>query len=254
MAGRDFFPSSTSVKPGHTRLRKISGATAMLTALVVLSSAAADAQEEEKGILQQPFVRQADGLLRYELKPDFEGKYKYASFVTNRWGMRDKDYALEPARETFRIALVGSSFTMASGVAHEATAETIVENSLNRDGGRLRAKRFEILNFSVGGYGLLNNVAVMEEKVLPCHPSAVLLVLHSVEEGGIRSQLVAMARDGSGDAHPYVRDVLRRAGVKQGMLEPEIRRRLADVSSQVMSWGLGRISVSDGRMVSLSFV
>ena len=60
----------------------------------------------------------------------------------NRWGMRDRDYPLEPAAGVYRIALLGASHTFASGVKQEQGFESLIEDRLNREDrlGRLRTR------------------------------------------------------------------------------------------------------------------
>ena len=61
------------------------------------------------------------------------------------------------------------------------TLEALLEDTLNRAATTPSHRRFEILNFSVGAYGVLNNVAVVDKKVFQFSPNAVLLVVHSLE-------------------------------------------------------------------------
>lgn len=49
-----------------------------------------------------------DDLLGYELKPSFTGTFKRATFITNRWRMRDKEYEQAKPSGTYRIALAGA--------------------------------------------------------------------------------------------------------------------------------------------------
>ena len=81
-----------------------------------------------------PVSRTAD-LRSVELVPGFEGRFKGAPFRTNRWGMRDREYTREKPPGTFRIAVLGSSVTMGSGVGDGETFESLAERALNERGG-----------------------------------------------------------------------------------------------------------------------
>ena len=189
-----------------------------------------------------PFVRMTGDVLGYELVPSFNGTYKGAPFRTNRWGMRDKNYNLKPPARTYRMALVGSSFTMGGGVPDEQTIEWLLEDRLNRERPVPSGLRYEILNFSVGGYGILQNVAVTERKVFLFAPNAVLLVIHSTEEDRITAFLTGLVRAGLPIEYPYVREKLQQAGVRSEMKEPELHRRMRPIALDLVRWSYKRIS------------
>ena len=92
---------------------------------------------------------------------------------TNRWGLHDKEYAQTPPAGCFRMALLGASHAMGSGVRREDTFEAVVEARLNREAGG-DPGCYEILNFSVYGYTPLYQIDVLNSKVVPvpaeCHP------------------------------------------------------------------------------------
>jgi hypothetical protein len=117
------------------------------------------------------------GLLRRELSPNLEIVHRGASFRTNRWGMRDRDYALEKDSITFRVAILGSSYEMGAGVNQEEVFENLVENELNRHV-QAKSPRVELLNFAMGGYKFLEMVPLLEGKALRFNPDAVYLFMH----------------------------------------------------------------------------
>jgi hypothetical protein len=192
----------------------------------------------------QPFVRKTNDMLGYELRPSFDGRFKGASLRTNQWGMRDKEYPLVPLVNTYRIALLGSSYTMGAGVAQELTLEALVEDRLNREATNTRRIRYELLNFSVGGYGVLENVLVAERKVGAFQPNVVLIVMHALEIQRMTSSLVSSALRGTRIDLPYVARKLNDAGVRPGMLEPELRRRIGSVAQDLVQWSYAQIAES----------
>src|SRR5687768_1124977 len=214
-----------------------------LCALVVFLSlppaSAAVGQTQQR---TQRLLRMTNDVLSFELVPSFKGQYKGAMFETNRWGMRDLDYELKPPTGTYRIALVGSSFTMGAGVPLEKTHEWLIEDRLNREGPSLPGRRYEILNFSVGNYGVLQEVAVLTRKVFPFAPNAVLLAIHDVEQARMLNHVVNLVRNNVAIEFPYVRQKLQAAGVQNGMEIPELRRRIAPIAPDLVRWSYQRIA------------
>ncbi len=110
--------------------------------------------------------------LVYELQPNLDTHFKLTPFVTNSQGLRDQEYSLSKPPNTYRIAMVGDSFTLPSGVAIEEAFHTRLEDRLNRESA---GQRFEILNFGVGGYSLRQYVGVIEEKCSLYEPDLILI-------------------------------------------------------------------------------
>lgn len=114
-----------------------------------------------------------DGLV-YELKPGLDTVFKLMPFSTNSRGLRDKEYPLEKAPDTFRVAVVGGSFTMGAGVRIEETFHSRLEDRLN---GESDGVNYEFINFGVAGYTIKNKLLVLEHKVQQYDPDLVLFVL-----------------------------------------------------------------------------
>ncbi|MFH1799245.1 MAG: hypothetical protein ABH891_00160 [Candidatus Omnitrophota bacterium] len=60
-----------------------------------------------------------DSGINRELKPNLNRYFKMARFRTNSAGLRDKEYPIRKAPGTFRVAVLGDSFTMPAGVEIE---------------------------------------------------------------------------------------------------------------------------------------
>ena len=187
------------------------------------------------------FARMTGDMLSHELIPSFNGTYKNAPFQANRWGMRDKDYELRPAPGTYRIAFLGSSFSMAGGVPVEQAHEWLLEERLNREGPGAPRREYEILNFSVAGYGVMHQVVTAEKKVFRFTPNSVLVVIHSIEPSRMIDYLISAIRAKIPIEYPYVRQKLQEAGVQPDMEEPELRRRLSPVSLDLVRWSFQRL-------------
>ena len=122
----------------------------------------------------------ASGLVRtsahreivFELKPDLKTYFKLTPFETNSHGLRDQEYPLAKPPGTFRITVVGDSFTMPSGVTIEDAFHSRLERRLNRERG---GGRFEVINFGASGYGLREYAAIIEHRCLRYDPDLILV-------------------------------------------------------------------------------
>jgi len=193
--------------------------------------------------LKGPWIRMTGDFLEFELRPSYTIAYPGGfPFSTNRWGMRDKEYSLVPPPRTYRIALLGSSVEMGAGVPGEQDYESVLEARLNREGPQTPRRHYEILNFSVGAYSILQNVVVAERKVLPFAPNAIMLAIHPLEPRPTSRLLISLIRSKTPIPYPYVAEKLRQTGVEPTMREPELRRRLQPILEDVVRWGYQRIA------------
>jgi hypothetical protein len=185
-------------------------------------------------------IRRTDDLRDRELVPSFETVVKGSTFRTNRWGLRDRDYEREKPPGTYRIALLGSSQVMGPGVSNDQTFENLVEDRLNRELAGRGFERFEILNFAVGGYGLLQILDVALQVVPPFQPDAVVYVAHPGEAVRLVDRLPARY-DFQGDPdYRYVGEIMDRAGAGPGLPKAEFHRRLDPYGDDLVRWAYGR--------------
>ena len=112
--------------------------------------------------------------IHWELKPGLDVEFKLAPFRTNAAGLRDREYALEKPAGTFRVAFVGDSFTMGSGVALEDVFHSRLERLWSE---RADGLAVDCLNFGVGGYNLLSYVGVLTHRALAYAPDLVVVCL-----------------------------------------------------------------------------
>jgi lysophospholipase L1-like esterase len=113
--------------------------------------------------------------LEYELVPSaaVEMPEDGVRVHTNALGLRGPEIERAKAPGVVRVAAIGDSFTFGHGVADEETYPFQLERALNRDAPP--GTRFEVLNFGVSGYGILDELAVLREKALALDPDVVLL-------------------------------------------------------------------------------
>jgi len=112
---------------------------------------------------------------RYELRPGVDQVVDAAQIRIriNDAGFRDDiDYVEDKPAGTFRIVVLGDSFTFAGKVPLAQTMPKLLEAQLRRAD---RSRRYEVLNLSVPGYGSDQQAVALEESGLRYHPDLVLV-------------------------------------------------------------------------------
>lgn len=107
-----------------------------------------------------------------ELRPNLHTRFKQVRFETNTQGLSDKEYSLRKPEHTFRIAVLGDSHTMPSGVAIEDAYHSLLEEKLNSEN---RDKNIEFINFGVGGYSISDYRYTLEKKASAYDPDMIVL-------------------------------------------------------------------------------
>lgn len=93
----------------------------------------------------------------------------------NSYGMRDRrEYALGKTPDTFRVAVLGDSFTEALQVSEEKDFCSIAQHSLSKCD-LWRTAKVEVLNFGVWGYGTAQELIAMRHRVWRWSPDVVVL-------------------------------------------------------------------------------
>ena len=181
-------------------------------------------------------------LRRGTMLPNLDVTFKGARFRTNRWGVRDTDFTAEHPPGVYRAALMGGSHVLGFGVADHETFEQLVENRLNRAVRSGEFERYEILNLAKGGRTLVEHVASLDVEVFRFDPDVLLYTApwnDAPKSIPIISEYVAR---GGEVTYPGLSEILRRAGVENGMKAPEVRRRLEPFTDAIAEWGYGLIA------------
>jgi hypothetical protein len=199
-----------------------------------------------------------------ELRPSVNVMYHGAPLSTNRWGMRDRDYGREKPPGVHRIALLGPSLTMGPGVDDSLTFDALLEDRLNREPANPHVT-YEVLNFGVLRYSLLQQLAQLEERVVTFQPDVVMITGHPtvaatmtdhlmevmtrevpIPYDSLRSMLAtARIEPGSrGVSLPSdgLRSLARWAGMEVRQPTGEAERRLALAEPAITAWTLARIA------------
>lgn len=179
--------------------------------------------------------RRIDDPIHADLRPNQGVVFHGASLRTNRWGMRDQDYEKAKAPGTFRIAMLGPSHAMGSGVADDETFESLLEARLNRERAGNPAPRYEILNFAVEGFGLTQQRLLLERpRVWEFAPDEILLVAHPVEYFFMARYIVQEFERREAPEDSAMRELARQAGATRGMTEEEVQRRIKPFADPVI--------------------
>jgi hypothetical protein len=129
--------------------------------------------------ISYPYFYIPDELTGFSLKPGAEGlwhKEGEAYITINRAGLRDREHRLEKGPGTFRIAVLGDSFTEALQVPMEETYWNRIEHELSGCPA-LDKREVEVVNFAVGGYSSAQELLVLRHKVPLYQPDLVLQAL-----------------------------------------------------------------------------
>jgi GDSL-like Lipase/Acylhydrolase family len=94
------------------------------------------------------------------------------SFEMNSLGLRGPEISHDKPLGTFRILVLGDSFTFGAGVRDEDTFVRRLEKSLNE---HTTSKNFEVLNAGVEGYNTRDEVIYLENQWLELDPDLVLI-------------------------------------------------------------------------------
>jgi hypothetical protein len=171
-----------------------------------------------------------------ELVPSTRINYHGEPLSINRWGMRDQEYEKIPPPNTYRMALVGPSLVMGSGVADNQVFEAVLEERLNSENDGALFERYEILNFGIPGHSALQELYALDSKALEFRPNAFLFVSHQLEEEIIVRNLVGNILLGVELPYPYLDELAARAGVTAGMTQAEGERLLKPYGDELLNW------------------
>ena len=206
--------------------------------------------------------------LEYDLRPGAHSVFLGQPFTTNRWGMRGREYPLAKPERTYRIALLGPSFVMGWGVKDGETIADFLEQQLNAAMPDTSNTRYEVLNFGITNYSLLQQLFMLEERVVAFQPDAVFIMdspPHAKRSfiGHLKSRLLSQVPI----PYPELDTLIRRAGIPAVSSEPglkvpfnsmrallesariktrvpwsEVDRRLRLSADSLVGWTLGQIT------------
>jgi hypothetical protein len=177
--------------------------------------------------------------------------------------MRNRDVTQAKPPGTYRIAFFGPSIIMGSGAADGETVTAILEEQLNRSG---EGRRYEVLNFGVAGYSMLEQLAMLQERGTAFEPDAVFIADNQNFRRPIVGQILTAVGRRAAIPYPGLETIVRDTGVlaygKPGypvpfqalrsvfdavglsarMPGPEAARLLRPAADDIARWTLGSIA------------
>lgn len=128
-------------------------------------------------ISTDPAVFQESSIIPWELKPSASDRFVALDFDThitiNSFGLRDKSRSLEKGNNTFRILILGDSFTYGFGVNNNESYPAVLEGLLNAE---LTPKHFEVWNAGfASGYSPDTFYVYLREKGMAFNPDLIIV-------------------------------------------------------------------------------
>lgn len=116
----------------------------------------------------------------FKLKAGYTGKAKIGkSFFGDRYnvkinskGLRDHEFSYKNPENTFRILLLGDSFTFGVKVELNETFPKLLENELNY---KYKSRNYEVINAGVPAWGTINELCYLKEEGLKYNPDLIVL-------------------------------------------------------------------------------
>jgi len=171
--------------------------------------------------------------------PNVEFMFKKAKMSTNQWGMRDKHYELRKPKNTIRIALLGASHVIGTGVNDDETFEAILEKLLNREFGG--EPHIEILNFAYNGRTVIRQVALLEKKVMAFQPDIVFYVGHKNDDRRVSTSLARLIRSGTDVPYAGLRSIIKQADINKDWDSETMKRRAYPFGNDILNWAYQRL-------------
>lgn len=191
-------------------------------------------------------IRGRNDFMRGDLRPGAKIVFMDQPLTVNQWGMRDYEYPLEKPAGTYRIALLGPSHVMGSGVADGETFADFLEDRLNRDAAPATGVRYEVLNFGMAGFPILQQAAMLEERALKFGPDVVIVTDSSRIKAAVVSHLLGVVSRRIPIPFPGLDELVGRTGVADDGLPVPF------VSARAVLNGIGIEAGSLGSATTLS--
>lgn len=135
-----------------------------------------DEQEVAPAPPPAPLPPELQGLPRLHsvrdlIAPNQRGVFKGVLYRTNSRGVHGPEYAPVPPPGTFRIVVVGDSYTMGQGVPEDEAYPAVAQAVLNARGDGVH---YEVLNLGVSGFSIHHSMRRLEKVGLGYHPHLVV--------------------------------------------------------------------------------
>ncbi len=182
--------------------------------------------------LDEITVRTNDLLLQ-KFAPNKTLVYNEHLITTNSFGLRDKQYAFAKPDSVYRICLLGTSYELGMGVDDSEVFESITEQKLNTKNANLK---IEMLNFSMGGYCVVQQFELMQKVVPSYKPDEIILFAHTDELRRFNNFFCRYIKNGTDLKYDFLKKIKQEAGVNQHQSRLEIKERLLPFMAQITAY------------------
>ncbi len=178
-------------------------------------------------------VRSAADARLEELVPGTSITFHGAKLTVNSAGLRDREHSPAPAPRTLRVAVLGQSYIMGSGVGDDETFDTHLEARLTREWApSQRLERVEVLNFGAPSFSAQQQRAALDMGLVGRFaPDVVVIVGHRSEFRLLTQYAQEFLRaQGVGELSAEISQALATEGVTPDMPREEALKRMATVT------------------------
>jgi D-alanyl-lipoteichoic acid acyltransferase DltB (MBOAT superfamily) len=190
-------------------------------------------------------VRESGDARLDELVPSSRFDFHGTTLTINRHGMRDQEYPVAKPAGTVRVAVLGQSYVLGSGVSDGESFEALVEARLGRNRTPGDGPRVELLNFGLPSAAAFQQLALLQSRLVDrFSPDVLLYVCHINEYLHVSDYFTRyLSRFG-----PYpdarIRSLMDSAGVAPGMAREEMQRRLAPHRLRILQFVFSEIAAT----------
>ncbi len=193
----------------------------------------------------EAYVTDNREIINRKMKPNLDIKGLDHDFRSNSFGMRDREYTIEKPDSTYRMAILGGSYEMGSGVSNNQVFEAVVEDRLNSVRPDSAYKTYEILNFSAGGYYLLEHVELVNNNnVFRFNPDVVFYFAHSGERERMTRNITNVIKRNTALKYPFLEYIKKASGVHAYMSEYRVQELLQPYTDCLIEWSYYQISLN----------
>ena len=136
-----------------------------------------------------------DPVHHHRLRPNFDAVMQGARFTTSSLGLRDREYPMPKPASTFRILMLGDSFTEGGGLENEETVAKVVETGLRRGG---CGNAVEVINAGHASYSPILQYLLLRDVGVRLQPDLVVVNfdMTDVHDDFVRTRIARLDASG----------------------------------------------------------